>query len=217
MKIPLYLQLKRELHKKIAQAQDVIIEEVYKFFEKPVLHGGTAIWRCYQGKRFSEDLDFYLPKNKEKIERLFQALEKRGLKAVKKKVTENSVYSEWMWERITVRLKATFQSKKRSIADYELVNGNYISIYTLTPEEFIKEKIAAYLKRKKIRDLWDIFFLLPQVKEEKEIRRELKILIENFVPPIDEADLKAIILQGIVPSSREMMEYIKRKWERANI
>ncbi len=217
MKIPLYLQLKRELHKKIAQAQDVIIEEVYKFFEKPVLHGGTAIWRCYQGKRFSEDLDFYLPKNKEKIERLFQALEKRGLKAVKKKVTENSVYSEWMWERITVRLKATFQSKKRSIADYELVNGNYISIYTLTPEEFIKEKIAAYLKRKKIRDLWDIFFLLPQVKEEKEIRRELKILIENFVPPIDEADLKAIILQGIVPSSREMMEYIKRKWESANI
>ena len=217
MKIPLYLQLKRELHKKIAQAQDVIIEEVYKFFEKPVLHGGAAIWRCYQGKRFSEDLDFYLPKNKEKIERLFQALEKRGLKAVKKKVTENSVYSEWMWERITVRLKATFQSKKRSIADYELVNGNYISIYTLTPEEFIKEKIAAYLKRKKIRDLWDIFFLLPQVKEEKEIRRELKILIENFVPPIDEADLKAIILQGIVPSSREMMEYIKRKWESANI
>ena len=66
--IPLNLRLKKKTEKEIAYAQDVILGEIYKFFPNAVLHGGTAIWRCYNGRRFSEDLDFYLPKQKEKIE-----------------------------------------------------------------------------------------------------------------------------------------------------
>jgi len=29
--------------------------------------------------------------------------------------------------------------------------------------------------------------------------------------------LKAIIIEGIIPSAKEMIEYIKRKWENPNI
>ena len=32
---------------------------------KIVLHGGTAIWRCYAGNRFSDDLDLYVKSDNE--------------------------------------------------------------------------------------------------------------------------------------------------------
>src|SRR3989338_6396993 len=117
--IPLSLKMKREVHRKIALAQDIIVDDVYKTFERAVFHGGTAIWRCYQGKRFSEDLDFYLPKDIEKINSLFTSLEKKGFTIIKKKIAENSVYSELEINRTNVRLEATYQKISGHILDYE--------------------------------------------------------------------------------------------------
>ncbi len=210
--IPLQVRLKREAHRKIASAQDLIVREVYSIFNKAVLHGGTAIWRCYSGKRFSEDLDFYLPRDKEKIEKLFENLNKIGFEIKKKKVSENSIYSELELDRTSVRLEATFQNIPGVLCDYEMADGNFISIYSLTSEAFLAEKINTYLKRFKVRDLWDIFFLLKSVKNLKEVK-ELEALIKNYKKPIDEDNLKVIILEGIVPSAPEMLTYIQRKWE----
>ena len=67
----------------------------------------------------------------------------------------------------------------------------------------------------KIRDLWDIFFLLKLVKNPSEIKSHINRLLKKYSTPIDEADLKTIILEGITPSAREMIEYIKR-WESTN-
>ena len=158
IKIPLQAKLKREIHRRIAYAQDLIVNEVYFVFDKAVLHGGTAIWRCYNGKRFSEDLDFYLPNDKKKIEFLFENLKKVGFEIKKKKISENSIYSELELNRLLVRLEATFQKISGIICDYEMSDGNIISIYSLTPESFLVEKSKAYLKRFKVRDLWDVFF-----------------------------------------------------------
>ena len=214
--LPLQLRLKREAHKKIAYAQDLIVKEVYAVFDKALLHGGTAIWRCYRGKRFSEDLDFYFPKDKEKIELLFGRLQRLGFTIKKKKISETSVYSELELDRVSVRLEATFQRSSGVICDYELSDGNFIAIYSLTPEQFLVEKARTYLKRFKVRDLWDVFFLLKQVEHPSTIL-ELGKVITHYQKPSDEGDLKVILLEGIVPSSDEMREYIKRTWERRNI
>ncbi len=211
-RIPLQARLKRETHRKIAYAQDIIVKEVYLIFNGAVLHGGTAIWRCYNGKRFSEDLDFYLPKDKNKIDILFENLKKRGFIILKKKISDQSIYSELEIERISVRLEATFQKIPGVICDYEMSDGNFIPIYSLTAEQFLTEKINTYLKRFKVRDLWDIFFLLRIIKNPDKIK-ELGKLINNYKKPADESDLKAILLEGIIPSTKEMIEYIKRKWE----
>jgi predicted nucleotidyltransferase component of viral defense system len=199
MKIPLSIRIKKEQHRRIAYAQDRILEEVYRFFERAVLHGGTAIWRCYDGKRFSEDLDFYLKKDPEAIDALFVALEKKGFTILKKKLNDNSLYSEFVFERVHVRLEATFQKIQGHLADYETADGNSISIYSLTPEEFIIEKVNTYLKRNKIRDLWDVYFLLQKVRNIALVKKELDKLIKNYAPPLDEPDLKIIILEGITP------------------
>jgi len=211
-RIPLAKRIKKEQHRKIAYAQDLIIEEVYRIFEKAVLHGGTAIWRCYDGRRFSEDLDFYIPKEMKSIHKLFENIEKKGFQIIKKKIGQNSIYSKLLHGRVEVRLEATFQKVKGHLADYENAEGNIVSIYSLTPEEFIAEKVSTYLKRQKIRDLWDIYFLLSQVQNISSIKKELKKLIEKYKPPIDEQDLKTIILEGITPSSKDMLKYIGRAY-----
>ena len=72
--IPLILKLKKSSQKEIAKAQDLIVEEIYKIFDKAIIHGGTSIWRCYNGNRFSEDIDMYIPKEISKINDLFENL-----------------------------------------------------------------------------------------------------------------------------------------------
>ena len=212
IKIPLQIKLKREVHRKIAYAQDLIVKEVYSVFDKAVLHGGTAIWRCYNGIRFSEDLDFYLSYDLKKIELLFENLKKVGFEIKKKKISERSIYLELELDRTSVRLEATFQKISGVICDYEMSDGNIISIYSLTPKSFLIEKSNTYLKRFKVRDLWDVFFLLKMVNDTSSIK-EIGDLIKNYKRPIDGADLKVILLEGIIPSTSEMIEYIKQKWE----
>ena len=81
----------------------------------------------------------------------------------------------------------------------------------MPPEELVREKVEAYLKRLKIRDLYDIFFLLKYIKDKISIKESLSNLIKNFKAPTDEKDLKILILEGIVPKAEKMMEYIKNK------
>jgi len=208
--IPLILKLRKARHKEIARAQDTIIEVLYKEFDDAVLHGGTAIWRCYQGNRFSEDIDVYLARNVRKINIFFRKLEKRGFVIKKKKISENSIFSKLEINRITVRFESLFKAKKGFLKEYENVDGNLITVYTLTPEELIKEKVNAYLSRIKIRDLYDVFFLLRHVKSRNETLKELRSLIKKFKQPVDKEDLKVLIIKGLVPDIDEMLAYIKR-------
>lgn len=205
--IPLILRLKKTSHREIAKAQDVLVDTMNSVFDIVVLHGGTAIWRCYSGTRFSEDIDVYIKRDVERIGHFFKSLERKGCHVVKKKIGENSVYSTLNVSGALVRFEAVFKKVDGILKEYEKVEGNLITVYTLSAEELIVEKVDAYLNRRKIRDLYDIFFLLRYSKEG--ITSQLKKLIDYFVEPIDEKDLKLLILEGIVPTKDKMMQYIK--------
>ena len=207
--ILLDLRLKRQTHKDIARAQDIIVKTMYEVYERCVLHGGTAIWRCYKGNRFSEDIDVYINKNPAKIKELFEKLEKKGFVIEKKKIGANSIFSTLKFDRTIVRFEALFKTINASLKDYELCDGNFISVYCLEPEELIVEKINTYNKRLKIRDLYDIYYLLRLVRDKNIILPKLKSLIINFKNPIDESNLKTIILEGITPDTNKILEYIK--------
>lgn len=206
--IPIILRLKKGVHKDIALAQDILIRELYNIFNDAVLHGGTAIWRCYKGNRFSEDLDLYLKRDIEKINLFFTNLEKRGFIIEKKKISEKSLYSELKTNRTSVRFEAIFKKIDGVLKEYETSDGNLVIIYTLTPEQLVNEKVDAYLKRLKIRDLYDIFFLLRYVKDKTKISLKIKKLLGEFKRPIDENELKVLILEGIVPDLNKMLGYI---------
>ena len=208
---PINLKLRKKTEKEIAYAQDIIIEELYNFLQNATIHGGTAIWRCYNGNRFSEDVDVYIKKDINKIGEFFISLERKGFKIIKKRIKENSVYSELNFQNASVRFEATFQTKKSVFKKYETSESIFINVYTLSPEDLILEKIQAYLKRSKIRDLYDIDFLLGFIEDEEKINRELKRLIYEFKSPKDEKDLAAIIIYGAVPSSKQLLESIKKQ------
>jgi len=217
--IPLILELKKARHKNIALAQDLIIEELFKIFDDAILHGGTSIWRCYKGNRFSEDVDVYIPREINKLNFLFNKLMKRGFKVTKKKISKNSLYSELELNRTKIRFEAIFKSVRGELIDYLTADGNVITIYSLSAEQIINEKVDAYLKRLKIRDFYDVFFLIKHVKKEKEIMGGLNKLVKNYKRPIDEKELKVLIIKGLVPQTGDMLMYIKDflKWEKKNI
>ena len=209
--IPIILKLKKQMQKDIAIAQDVIVKELFLVFDDAVLHGGTAIWRCYHGDRFSEDVDAYIPKDEKRLKIFFNNLENKGFKIEKKKISENGLYSSLIFNRTIVRFEAFFKKVKGSLKEYENCKGNFTTINTLTSEELIKEKVQAYQNRFKIRDLYDIFFLLRHIKDKESISGDLRILVNNFKKPIDEPNLKIILLGSIIPSSDDLLNYIKRE------
>ncbi len=209
--IPLILRLKKASHREIAKAQDIIVEEMANRLDKAALHGGTAIWRCYGGNRFSEDINAYVQKEPEKISAFFASLERKGFAIEKKKVSANSIYSNLKFGREYVRFEAVFKKAEGILKEYETAESNFITVYSLSPEALISEKVDAYLKRLKIRDIYDIFFLLRHITDISLVRLKLKKLLEEYKAPIDEKELKVLILEGIVPDCGKMLEYIRHK------
>lgn len=206
--IPLILRLKKAKHKEIAKAQDLIVEELYNTFDNAVLHGGTAIWRCYKSNRFSEDIDTYLKKDNERLNIFFSNLEKKGFIIKKKKITANSLFSNLLLNGTAVRFEAIFKSIEGILKEYETAEGNLISVYTLCAEDLIKEKVNAYLKRFKIRDLYDVFFLLRYADKDK-VKYYIKKLLGQFKEPVDKQELKVLILEGLIPGVEKILQYLK--------
>ncbi len=208
--IPLGLRIRRQSHRELAKAQDLMVQALYEVFPEAVLHGGTAVWRCYQGSRFSEDVDVYLRKDPARMERLFALLEQRGFSVVKKKTTENAFYSSLRFGRQEVRLEALFKKVQGTLREYEAIEGNLLTVYSLSAEELIREKAAAYLSRRKVRDLYDVFFLLRHADSGK-VKPSLAALAEKHEMPVDAQELKVLIIEGAIPSPERMLAYIRER------
>ncbi len=212
--LPLVKKLKKSWHREIALAQDILIQEIFSYFKTAVLHSGTAIWRCYNGNRFSEDVDIYLSfQEKNKINQFLKNLENLGFKILKKKFTQNAFYSKLEYEKVTIRFEVLFKKIKNfTTKEYENLDGTKITVYTLPPEILIEEKIGAYSKRKMIRDLYDIYFLLDFVENINIIKNKLKDFLENFKDkkPQDEKELKFLIISGVAPKFEEIIKKIEK-------
>lgn len=212
MTIPLAKKLKKGIHRTIALAQDLLILTIYDNFPNAVIHGGMAIWRCYGSNRFSEDVDVYLPLKIKKVDfkDFMKDLKNKGLTIEKFRQTGNSVFSKLSFSNTIIRFEAVFRDVKNfTTRNYEMLDGTYLLVNTLNPKDIIEEKILAYIKRRKVRDLYDIFFLRRLIEKTEVDSRVLK-LIEKFERPLDEKELKVLIIFGAVPTTEEMLEEVKR-------
>ena len=214
MRIPLENKLKKRLHVEIGRLQDEVIDIVYSLEEKAVLHGGTALWRCYSGNRFSEDLDFYLNADKKFEIEFKQKLESRGLQLLKYKKTANAVYSKISNGIVEVRFEAVLRKIKGfEVREYERIDGTFSNVFTLSAEKLLLEKLEAFKNRKLIRDLYDVFMLSSFVSENKNITSKVKDFLNKVPEPADEKNLKTIIFSGAVPSFDQMVNSLKRRFK----
>ena len=150
MKIPLSNKLKKRLHVETALLQDELMDIIYSLEESAILHGGTAIWRCYEGNRFSEDLDFYFTTVENFENKLSVKLKERSLQLLKYKKTHDIVFSKITNGNVEVRLEINTKPKKiqNVVKSYEKVDGSFMDVFTFSPEQLLLEKINAYNSRK---------------------------------------------------------------------
>lgn len=212
--IPLEKKLKKRAHRSIASAQDIIVLELYNSFSNAVIHGGTGIWRCYGSNRFSEDVDVYIPpeqKEPKRIEVFLKSLNGYGFVVKKFKLTDNSIFSKFSYFGTIVSFEALFKGIKNFVTKpFEMTDGTFMTVHTLTAENMVTEKVSAYKKRRKVRDLYDIFFLLGMVESKETVRMNLKNLLEDFKQPVDVKDLRALIIWGAIPTLDDMLKEVKR-------
>jgi predicted nucleotidyltransferase component of viral defense system len=213
MEIPLAKRLKKKIHREIGYLQDEAIELIYSVQPQAVLHGGTELWRCFGGTRFSDDIDLYFKTLPEAFQTEFrEKLESRGLRMGKFKITGNTAFCMISGEQ---DIKVQIHIGKPPASDtmnYERMDGTSLIIRAVPIDELIVEKAEAYLSRKKIRDAYDVFFLAQSHKFRTETERKLGELIAKFQSPVDEGDLQTIIYAGAVPKFVEMMKYLKGRF-----
>jgi len=169
-----------------------------KLSEKICFKGGTCLHLFYHSPRFSEDLDFSTTLSEEKIKDLVEKTMKKfqieipNLKLI-------FVYRGKTSLRFKLRYKTDFLKFPQSIRlDFSLektfLKPNLLSLKTKFPisffplvscqreEEILAEKIRAFLKRARGRDLFDLWYLLDKgvLIDEKLLKKKLKMVNLKF-------------------------------------
>ncbi len=202
--------LKNAAQRALARLQDAIIESLMEVEPAVVLHGGTAIWRCYGGNRFSEDIDVYATDAQVDAicSRLTWPLRARGA------TLEYSAHSTRLLKvsngEVRSRLEAMEPPHKMKPVqkEYAMVDGSKIFVNTLSVEDFISEKANTYSKRRYARDLYDLYQLTAAQKPSGRSRRLLSSFIKDVKTPVDGEKLRDLVYIGIAPSFDTMVTYI---------
>lgn len=149
----------KEKHKKV-------IEEVLQFINNSspdyILKGGTSLMECYGLNRFSEDIDFDST-NKNTIYTIIDNLAKKygyNVRIAKDTDTVKRFMIDYGGknEYGDKPLKVEISYRKKNIAANEIVTINGINVYNLDMIAIMKS--GAYSSRDKIRDLYDLTFLV---------------------------------------------------------
>ncbi len=215
MDIPLEGLLKNKEYLEMARLQDEVIARLYSIDTKLTFHGGTSIWRCYGGKRFSYDLDLYV-RNYKEIEKIVENLRRYNLVVKNVRIRRGGRYIAYYAvsnDRASIALE--FSHKRivdRVLATYTKTDGSSMDIFSLSPEALLSEKIAAYKSRRAVKDIYDIFILTHVIKLDK-TRPPVVRFLSEMKPPIDENVLTQLIYDGPIPTIAEIVDYIKRRYE----
>lgn len=134
-----------------------------------VFGGGTMLRLCFGLNRFSVDLDFWIIKDID-TKRLFEELKKYLSRFYILKDATNKFYTllfEIKSKDYPRSLKIEIRKEKKKIKTEQVIayskNSNIqVFLKVVSPEEMMKAKIAAFLKRKEIRDVFDIEFLFKK-------------------------------------------------------
>ena len=211
-----------------AKLEDVLMELLYSEYKSLVFHGGTAIWRCYSGNRYSRDLDFYYKagsKSKSECYKMFiKFFKDRGFSVKNSSYNHLSDTMQFLLEsNVKMKVDINFGYKAGVPTEYLKVDGSRIVVLALTQEEILDEKIGAYfdklhnqskIKQPEAQDLYDISYLVTLIKRKnpQTLERAQKLIAEiRDNPPPNMRSLGSVILAGLPPTFDMMLETI-RKW-----
>jgi predicted nucleotidyltransferase component of viral defense system len=203
-----------------------------------VFKGGTALWFFYGLNRFSEDLDFTVL-DKINYAHMVREIENqfnyRNIPATFKEIktiagfsfrigAEGPLFTEEK-NRCFVRVE---MSERKDLV-LEPQTKTYVSPYNdlgpltinvMDPKEIMAEKLRAVLLRDKVRDIYDLWFLLmkgmgvERALIEKKIKR--KFIFDELIDKIEKSEQSwqpglDWMIMGQVPSFMEVKKDIEEK------
>ena len=150
-----------------------------KFLSRLVFGGGTMLRLCHGLDRFSVDMDFWVRKDSY-YENLFQDLKEYLAQFYSLKDSTEKFYTilfELKSPEYPRSLKLEIRKKKDIFAtEHAIAYSQYayrqVYVRAISLKDMLASKIDAFLKRKEIRDVYDIEFLLKrgiplEAKDEK--------------------------------------------------
>ena len=144
------------------QAIDRLLSGINSSSNNPfVIKGGTALMKCYDLDRFSEDIDLDALRSNVPASRFFNVIDstciQEGYSWYEAKNTHTVCRALIDYGDDKHPLKIELSLRRPIIAPEKItiVNG----ILTYTSSELCKQKCAAYMSRDKIRDLFDMSFI----------------------------------------------------------
>lgn len=214
MNIPLSNRLKMRSQYDVALLEDVLVRVIYGIDRTAEIHGGTAIWRCFGGRRFSKDIDIYL-KSKDELEELKAKLpdtvERYGAKVLKFKDTGHLIYASLLMGDIHSEIDINYNKyyDNPEIKNYENLDGTFYEVLIPSPEALVVEKINAYNDRRFITDLYDMRILIDNVQIEK-VKDSMRDFLSSIKSPEKEEEkrLTGLIYEGPIPTFKSLVSYI---------
>ena len=192
-----------------------------KYKNQAILKGGMYL-RLLNSPRYTQDIDFVFLKDQSRkniaTEIKDMLAQEDGITIEKTQLNSRGLFIDIKSENILAEIEISIIEKlntpSETIATTALAKKLDMPnqmVTVMSRSESYSHKIAAALERDVLRDLYDIFLLLKKVNDKSKIKKYLVGLINKFKSPIDESDLKYLIIEGIAPTSKKMLEYIK-KW-----
>ena len=221
--------------KNVAQEyiQHLFLSNLYKFkeAEKLLFKGGTALKIVYGSPRFSEDLDFTGQNifRHQEIDELFIAtlseIEKTGVKVSFKeaKPTTGGYLGIISYELFDIFEDMKFEislRKGKTVSEITTIINDYIPAYTLIhlrSSEIVRGKIEALLQRKKLRDYYDLYFLLrhPELNKFVDKKKLNEVLISLEKEKIDfKKELSVLLPVSHQMILRDFKNILKREIEK---
>lgn len=205
--------LKTKEQKEKAKLQDTIINIIYNKFDDVVIHGGTAVWRCYGGERFSKDIDLYVP-TANGAKKIILEIKRNGLRCEEKQLrkTRKGIINPFIvgsYYDVKLDFNIVHKSYRFYYGDYLMASSGIRKVITLYPEELIVEKIMAYEDRQEARDVYDIWILSGKA-DLQPIGTELRRFISDLKAPKNYREL-ADTVYGFCPTFEQMQADILRR------
>lgn len=217
LQLPLANKLRKREYREIAGFQDSVVDVLYGTCPAAVMHGGTVVWRCFGGRRFSYDIDAYLPGNtslKTLGGKFRKVAEDYGITVKKIKDTGNLMFVGLSLGDAYLKMEMNHATKKLSpvAIRFERTDGTFRDVLSLTANELIMEKIEAYEDRRFIRDIYDIYVLSDHSAKDTKLSQLVSHFLEGLPQPTNEGgDLETLLYEGPVPSFNNMVEHIRGK------
>ena len=209
----------------------LLLDEICSVFSNElVFKGGTALKYFYGLNRFSEDLDFSYAgindtSSRNSInERIVIALKRFGMQYKitsqerRAKKENGAVLGINYMIRVSGPLNKALGQLQNISIDLSLRNDiiekpvlkymspiypdiTTFSVFTMTAEEILTEKIAAIIERDKMRDIYDAYYLV----EIRKIKYDKKLLLKKLAKRYEEFDER--IIKEKISSALNKMEW----------